>query len=82
MDPNQPLYKISGDLRKVMKRELASLKSLCKDYWHEYHMDCDMASFFGGGPGFPMTKEEAQKKYQQISKRIAQLESELSQTVN
>ena len=74
----EPIYKIHGFERKELKKELSSIKSFLKYFWHYHNLDKDMTSFYGGCDGYPMSDEDAQKKYDEKLKQIEEIEYKLS----
>lgn len=60
---NTPQFKIYGEERRILKKKLFALRSYVRNFWHSYQLDKDMASFFGGCEGYPMTDEEARRKF-------------------
>ena len=75
---NEPTYKIHGIERRQLKKELAELKLYVKNFWYYHQLDKDMASFYGGKEGFPMSDNEAQKRVDKAEKQIQELEGRLS----
>ena len=75
---NDPIYKIHGIERRQLKKELGELKRYVKNFWYYHQLDKDMASFYGGKDGFPMSDDEAQKRVDEAKKQIQELENRLS----
>lgn len=76
---NQPIYKISGTERRKLKSELTRLKSYVKNFWHYHQLDKDMASFYGGKEGYPMSDEDAQNKLDVLNNKVKVLEDSLKE---
>ena len=51
---NIPQFKIHGEQRRVVKKELGELKRYIKNFWHYHQLDKDMASFYGGKEDYPL----------------------------
>lgn len=76
---NLPQFKIHGNNRRALKKEFSSLKSSARTFWHYHQEDIDMARFYGSRKGFPMSQEEAQKKYDSMILEISRIEKLLSE---
>ena len=75
---NQPTYKIHGAARREMKKRASLLKGFLKTFWYDHQMDKDMASFYGGSPGYPMSDEAAQEMFDTKTKELEILNAKLS----
>jgi hypothetical protein len=75
---NAPTYKISGLERRKVKKELSELKSHVKNFWHYHQLDKDMSSFYGSTNNFPMSDDEAQKRFDRTNEKIKVIEEKLS----
>ena len=67
----EPQFVISGKERRVVKKELSSLKSFIKGFWYFHQLEKDMGSCM-------MTDEDAKIMFDKRSKEITQLETKLS----
>lgn len=76
---NTPEYKIHGLERRQLKKELAKLKHLYKTFWYYHNLDKDMAVFFGGSAGYPMSDEKAKERHQEISEEIKSIQLKLQE---
>jgi hypothetical protein len=79
---NNPTYKINGTERRVLKKELSNLRRFVKNFWHFHQIDKDMADFYGSNSWFPMSDEDAKKKFDETNNKIKKLEEELSVLYN
>lgn len=79
---NQPQFKINGDERRKLKRELSQEKSFLKTFWHYHNLDKDMASIYGGSGDFPMSDERAEEMYNQRKEKVERLEKVLQEPFN
>lgn len=75
---SNPIYKIHGNERRVLKKELSEIKSFIKNFWHYHQMDKDMSNFYGNSGGYPMCDEDAQKIYDKNLNEIKNIEHLLS----
>ena len=75
---NTPQFKIFGDERRVVKKELGELKRYVRYFWHYHQLDKDMASFYGGREDYPMSDEKAQMKFDTANEKIKVLEEKLA----
>jgi hypothetical protein len=75
---NQPIYRINGIERRKLKKELSELKSFLKNYFHYHQLDKDMVSFYGESEQYPMSDNEAEKRYIEILSEVKELEERLS----
>lgn len=69
---NESPFRISGQERREKKKELSSLKSYVKNFWH-YE---DIERVYGGGSD----DARCQQMIAKAEKEIRQLESELAET--
>ena len=74
---NSPQYKIFGEERRKLKKELSLLKQSVRYFWHFHNEDKFMTQFYGSQEGYPMSNEEAEKRYNKKILQIQQLESKL-----
>jgi hypothetical protein len=72
---NGPQFKIHGDERRVLKKELSFLRSIVKDFWYDHMVEKDMASFYGGSV---MSDADAKVMDIKNKKKIKMLEQKLS----
>ena len=75
---NQPIYRINGIERRKLKKELSQLKSFLKNYFYYHQLDKDMVSFYGESEQYPMSDNEAEKRYIEILSEVKELEERLS----
>lgn len=75
---NNPTYKIHGLERRVLKKELAELKSFVKNYWYYHQLDKDMYAIYGCDDSKLLRDKEAQIKLDNTEIKIKQLEERLS----
>lgn len=74
-----PIYKIHGLERRKLKKELSELKKYTNNFWYYHQLDKDMCSFYNcTTEGYPMSDEEAQKKFDNTHIEIKKLEEKLS----
>ena len=76
---NGPQFKIFGEERRKLKKELSLLKSFVRHFWHYHQLDKDMTQFYGGSENYPMSDKEAQKRYDKKLIEITNLEEILQQ---
>ena len=76
---NQPQFKIFGERRKELKKELSLLKQSVRYFWHFHNEDKFMTQFYGGQERYPMSDDEAQKRYDKKLEKIKSLEEKLAQ---
>lgn len=76
---NEPQFKIFGNERRILKKELAGLKSFYKNYFYHHQLDKDMCSFYGGTNDYPMNDDKANERYNQLKNKIDKLESKLNE---
>ena len=74
---NNPTFKIYGQRRHKLKKELGELKSYVSTFWYERQLEKDMFMFFKGGN--VLTDDEAQQKFDQANAEIAELETKLAE---
>jgi hypothetical protein len=75
---NAPTYKISGLERRKVKKELGELKRHVRYFWYYHQLDKDMTSFYGGTENYPMSDDEAQKRFDKAKEKIQVIEEKLS----
>lgn len=77
---NIPTYKIHGSERRILKKELASLKQFEKNFWYFHQLEKDMASFYNtSSEDYPMSDSLAMNKYLDTKQKIIGLEQKLSE---
>ena len=76
---NQPQFKIFGEERRKLKKELSLLKSSVRYFWHFHNEDKFMTQFYGGSGNYPMSDDVANKRYDQKLEQIKHLENILQQ---
>ena len=76
---NGPQFKIFGEERRKLKKELSLLKSSVRYFWHFHNEDKFMTQIYGGREDYPMSDEEAQKRYDKKLIQITKLEEILQQ---
>lgn len=74
---NNPTFKIYGQRRRELKKELSLLKSYVSTFWYERQLEKDMFLFFNSGN--MMTDDEAQEKFDKANAEIAELETKLAE---
>ena len=72
---NSPQFKIFGNERRAVKKELGELKRYVRYFWYYHQLDKDMTSFYGGNP---MSDEKAQMKFDTANEKIKVLEEKLA----
>ena len=74
-------FKISGQKRRNLKRLLNKFKSLEKNFWYCHQLDKDMSDLMGQNKieGFPMSDEEAQKRYDKLLSDIDRITKQLEE---
>jgi len=75
---NNPTFKIHGEERRKLKKELSQLKSFARYFWHFHQEDKDLSSFYGCSKNYPMSDENAAKKFEETNLKIKELENILS----
>ena len=75
---NTPQFKIHGEQRRVVKKELGELKRYIKNFWHYHQLDKDMVSFYGGKEDYPMSDGKAQMEFDIANGKIKLLEEKLA----
>jgi len=74
---SNPTFKIYGQRRRKLKKELGELKSYVSTFWYERQLEKDMFLFFNSGN--MMTDDEAQERFDQANAEIAELETKLAE---
>ena len=74
---SNPTFKIYGQRRRELKKKLGELKRYVKNFWYFHQLEKDMFMFLKSGN--VMTDDEAQKKFDQVSAEIAELEAKLAE---
>lgn len=78
---SEPQFKIHGPARRKLKAELSQLKQLKKTFWHHHQMEKDLGWLYGHSE-MVMSDEDAQQKYDQLIKDIADREEQLEVPYN
>lgn len=80
-------FKISGQERRNLKMILHEYIAYEKGFWHYHQLDKDMCAFISptekmskDPKAYPMSDEEAQKRYDKIVGKINELKTQLSET--
>lgn len=79
MKDNTLQFKIHGSDRKLLKKELNTLKSFAKNFWYYHQLDKDMTSFYGTHENYPMSDDKAKVLYDDTIKKIELLNNKLSE---
>ena len=74
---NKPQFKIHGERRRAMKKELAKIKSFVSDFWHFHNMEKDMAAIYGAHAD--LSDEKAKSQYERSKVMIELLERKLAE---
>ena len=74
---NQPQFKIFGEERRKLKKELSLLKSSVRYFWHFHNEDKFMTQIYGRNGNYPMSDDVANKRYNKNLEQIKYLESKL-----
>jgi acyl-CoA thioesterase YciA len=72
-------FKVSGEERRELKKDLNFNKSYVKSYWREHQVDSDMHRFTGSNEG--MTYTEASIIYENLKRSIKSMEKQLTEEV-
>jgi hypothetical protein len=72
-------FKIRGAERKALKSKLSKLKIYSKHFWYFHQLDKDMTSIYGKTENYPMSDEEAQKRFDKLGIEIESLEKSLKE---
>lgn len=75
---NEPTYKIHGEERRRIKKELGELKRYVRHFWFWHRVDCDMYSLYCCEPKYDISDEAAQMKIDKANEKIKELEYKLS----
>ncbi len=76
---NQPQFKIFGEERRELKKELSKLKLSVRYFWHFHNEDKFMTQIYGGNENYPMSDDVAQQRYDKKLQQINYLESKLQE---
>lgn len=71
-------FKINGQERRKLKKELSELKSSANNFWYYHQLDKDMCSFYGSTKDYPMSDEKARERIDEINIKIKGLEEQLA----
>ncbi len=74
---NTPQFKIYGEERRKLKKELSLLKLSVRYFWHFHNEDKFLTQIYGGREDYPMSDIEAQRRYESKLIKIKQLEDKL-----
>lgn len=76
-------FKISGQERRNLKKILHEYIAYEKGFWYYHQLDKDMAAMTGSWSrgNYPMSDEEAQKRYDNILSKIKDLKEQLDETI-
>lgn len=74
---SNPQFKIHGLERRQVKKEVGELKRYVKYFWHYHQLDKDMSIGIKPSNGYPMSDELAQKKFDDATKQIKEMEDKL-----
>lgn len=74
-------FKISGQERRDLKKSLSQLKSFKKGFWHFHQLDKDMCGFISPEKvgEYPMSDEEAKRRYDKVQMEIKKLTNQLEE---
>jgi len=73
-----PIFKIHGNERRQLKKELAELKSVARNFWYFYQLDKDINNLLNCSPSYLMTRKEAEKRFNKLEADIKALEEKLN----
>lgn len=76
---NRPQFKIFGEERRKLKKELSLLKSSVRYFWHFHNEDKFLTQIYGGSGNYPMSDEVANQRYNQKLEQIKSLEEILQE---
>jgi len=79
LNKNEPIYKISGQERRELKKELSELKSYAKGFWRYHQLDVDMDSIYGGANNYVLSDNKAQEKFNKIKNQIETIQTSLNE---
>ncbi len=74
---NTPQFKIYGEERRKVKKELSLLKLSVRYFWHFHNEDKFLTQIYGGRADYPMSDVEAKRRYDSKLIKIKQLEDKL-----
>ena len=76
-------FKISGQERRDLKKLLNEYKSYKTGFWHYHQLDKDMCAFISPEKvgNYPMSDEEAQKRYDKVVREIEKITKQLEEKV-
>lgn len=76
----EKIFKIKGKERRELKKELFSLKSFAKIYWHYHQLEKDMYNILNiNSPDFLMSDEDAKKQFDDTNNKILKIEKDLKE---
>jgi len=76
---NGPQFKIFGEERRKLKKELSLLKSFVRYFWHFHNEDKFMTQIYGSSGNYPMSDNVAQQRYDKKIEQIKYLENKLQE---
>ena len=76
-------FKISGQERRNLKKLLNQYIAYEKGFWHYHQLDKDMVAITTSlqDGDYPMSDEEAQRRYDKVQMEIEKLTKQLEETV-
>jgi hypothetical protein len=77
-------FKISGQERRDLKKLLNEYKAYEKGFWHYHQLDKDMCGFISPEKlgEYPMSDEEAQKRYDELLIKINKIDNKLEEKIS
>ena len=77
-------FKISGQERRDLKKLLNEYKAYEKGFWHYHQLDKDMCGFISPEKlgEYPMSDEEAQKRYNELLTKINKIDKKLEEKMS
>jgi len=81
---NNPQYKIHGEERRSLKKELSLLKSFVKNFWYYHQLEKDMYSIYCAADinKYVLSDEAAKQKFDEVCLEIKKREEDLSVLYN
>lgn len=76
-------FKISGQERRNLKKLLNEFKAFKKNFWYYHQLDKDMCDFISPEKvgEYPMSDEDAQKRYDKVVHDIEKITKQLEEKV-
>jgi len=75
---NEPVFVISGEERRKVKKERNLFKSFVKNFWHNHQTDKDMYTAYGCEHQM-MKDETAELMYNDAKQKVTELEKKLAE---